>query len=136
MKLRGAINFGCSRFVRREQVFRQDAAFGTPAAADCFVCVSGRFSQSLVRADTDSIKGLYISNGFRDVQVTTSVDDNYHGKKGNLFVAFHIVEGPQTLVSSLEVEGNHALNTETAARGVRFDAGPAVFGSRRGERPQ
>lgn len=73
---------------------------------------SGRFSQSLVRADIDSIKGLYISNGFRDAQVTASVDDNYHGKKGNLFVAFHIEEGPQTLVSSLEVVGNHALNTE------------------------
>jgi outer membrane protein insertion porin family len=74
---------------------------------------NGRFSQSLVRADTDSIKGLYLSNGFRDAQVTSSIDDNYLGKKGNLFVAFHIVEGPQTLVSSLEVEGNHALNTET-----------------------
>ncbi len=73
---------------------------------------SGRFSQSLVRVDIDSIKGLYISNGFRDAQVTASVDDNYHGKKGNLFVAFHIEEGPQTLVSSLEVVGNHALNTE------------------------
>ncbi|MGA8144706.1 MAG: POTRA domain-containing protein [Candidatus Acidiferrales bacterium] len=74
---------------------------------------SGRFSQSLMRADLDSIKGLYVSNGFRDVQATTVVDDNYQGKKGNLFVAFHVVEGPQTLVSSLEVEGNHALKTET-----------------------
>jgi outer membrane protein insertion porin family len=74
---------------------------------------NGRFSQSLVRADSDSIKSLYLSNGFREVQVTTAVDDNYHSKKGNLFVAFHVVEGPQTLVSSLEVEGNHALSTET-----------------------
>ena len=73
---------------------------------------SGRFSQSLMRVDIDSIKGLYISNGFRDAQVTSSVDDNYHGKKGNLFVAFHIEEGPQTLVSGLEVVGNHALSTE------------------------
>jgi outer membrane protein insertion porin family len=74
---------------------------------------SGRFSQTLTRADADSIKSLYLSNGFRDAQVTTSVDDNYRGKKGNLLVVFHIVEGPQTLVSSLEVDGNHALSTET-----------------------
>ncbi|HWZ53836.1 MAG TPA: POTRA domain-containing protein [Candidatus Acidoferrales bacterium] len=74
---------------------------------------SGRFSQSLVRADVDSIKSLYLSNGYRDAQVTTTIDDRYHDKKGNLFVAFHIEEGPQTLVSSLEVEGNHALSTAT-----------------------
>lgn len=74
---------------------------------------SGRFSQSLMRADADSLKSLYLSNGFRDAEVTAAVDDNYRGKKGNLLVQFHIVEGAQTLVSSLEVEGNHALSTNT-----------------------
>ncbi len=32
---------------------------------------SGRFSQQLLRDDIDSIRALYLSNGFRDVQVTS-----------------------------------------------------------------
>src|SRR5580658_2399958 len=73
---------------------------------------SGRFSQQLLRADIDSIRALYISNGFRDVQVSTQTDDNYHGKKGNLFITFNTVEGPQTRVASLEIEGNKAIATD------------------------
>ena len=72
----------------------------------------GRFSQRLVRDDTDSLKALYVANGFRDIQVTSSVDNNYEGKKGNLFVAFHIVEGSQSLVAGLHIEGNHALTQD------------------------
>jgi outer membrane protein insertion porin family len=74
---------------------------------------SGRFSQRIVRDDTDSIRSLYISNGFRDVRVTPVVDDNFNGKKGNLQVSFHIVEGSQTRVASLEIDGNHAISSDT-----------------------
>jgi outer membrane protein assembly complex protein YaeT len=74
---------------------------------------SGRFSQQLLRADTDSIRAVYLSNGFRDVQVSPTVDDRYNDKKDNLFVSFHIVEGAQTLVSNLQIEGNHAIGTDT-----------------------
>jgi len=101
-----AVSFDGNKYFSREllsgRLQLQTASFAS----------NGRFSQSLMRADIDSIRGLYLSNGFRDAQVTTSLDDNYHGKKGNLFVAFHIEEGPQTLVSGLEVEGNHALSTD------------------------
>ncbi len=72
---------------------------------------SGRFSQELVRADADSIRDLYASNGFREAQAAPEVDDNYRGKKGNLYVKFHITEGAQTRVASLEIEGNHAIST-------------------------
>jgi outer membrane protein insertion porin family len=85
---------------------------------------NGRFSQQLVRADADSIRGLYLSNGFRDAQVTSTVDENYKGKKGNLLVSFHIVEGPQTRVSELHIDGNHSVST---------DALLAVIGSTRGQ---
>jgi len=60
----------------------------------------------------DSMRALYQANGFRDAQVTTSVDDHYRNKKNNLFVTFHIVEGSQSRVASLEIEGNHAIQTE------------------------
>ncbi|MGH9682555.1 MAG: POTRA domain-containing protein [Candidatus Acidiferrales bacterium] len=73
----------------------------------------GRFSQQLVKADADSIRGLYESNGFRGVQVTSAVQDDYHGKKNNLFVSFDIVEGPQTRVASLKLKGNRAISTDT-----------------------
>jgi outer membrane protein insertion porin family len=70
---------------------------------------SGRFSQQLLRADTDSIRALYLSNGFRDVQATSTVEDNYRDKKNNLFVTFHIVEESQSRVADLKVDGNHAI---------------------------
>ncbi len=72
---------------------------------------SGRFSQQLLRGDTDSIRALYLSNGFQDVQVTSAVDDHYAGKKNNLFVSFHIVEAAQTRIGNLRMEGNHAIST-------------------------
>lgn len=72
----------------------------------------GRFSQQLLRADSDSIRTLYLANGFQDAQVSSSVDDQYRGKKNNLFVTFHIVEGSQTRVESLSIDGNRAIKTD------------------------
>jgi outer membrane protein insertion porin family len=74
---------------------------------------AGKFSQQLLRNDTDSLRAVYLANGFRDVQVSSAVDDQYEGKKNNLAVTFHIVEGSQTRISSIKVEGNHALSTAT-----------------------
>jgi outer membrane protein insertion porin family len=74
---------------------------------------NGRFSQQMMRDDADSIRALYLSNGFRDAQVSTDVDDQYGGKRNNLFVTFHIVEGPQTRIASLKIEGNRAISTST-----------------------
>jgi outer membrane protein insertion porin family len=73
---------------------------------------AGRFSEQLLQQDADSITALYQSNGFRDVKVTTEQDPNYKGKAGDLGVGFRISEGPQTLVASLRLEGNHALSPE------------------------
>jgi outer membrane protein insertion porin family len=85
---------------------------------------SGRFSQQLVRADSDSVRAVYQANGFKDVQVNADVKDNYRNKKGNLFVAFHVVEGQQTRVASLDIDGNHAFSN---------DALLAVIGSTPGQ---
>ena len=85
---------------------------------------NGRFSQRLVRSDADSIRDLYVSNGFRDAKVETQIEDKYRRKKGNLFVTFQISEGTQTRVASLEIEGNHAIPT---------DALMSVIGSTKGQ---
>jgi outer membrane protein insertion porin family len=92
--------FSKSLLERRLQL--QPASFGS----------NGRFSQQLVNDDADSIRAVYLSNGFLDVKVASSVDSSYQGKKGNLFVKYDIVEGPQTLVDNLHIEGNHLMSTE------------------------
>lgn len=73
----------------------------------------GRFSQRIVQDDSDSIRALYLSNGFLDASVTSAVDKDFRGKKGNLHVGFTIAEGPQTVVAGLRVDGNHALSTDS-----------------------
>jgi len=61
----------------------------------------GDYSEQLVRASQKNLTALYQSEGFSNVQVTPSVSH----KEGNLTVAFHVVEGPRDIVSSLKIEG-------------------------------
>jgi outer membrane protein insertion porin family len=93
--------------------FSKDLLSGRMSLQAASFASNGRFSQSLVRDDGDSIRGLYQSNGFLDAKVTSTVDSDYGGKKNNLFVSFEIVEGMQTRVESLAIEGNHKLNTDS-----------------------
>ncbi len=72
----------------------------------------GRFSQGTVRDDANSIAALYIANGFLQSQVHPDVQDDYQGKKGNLFIVYQITEGQQTRVADLKLEGNSALTTK------------------------
>ncbi len=65
----------------------------------------GRYSQKLLDRDLDTLRDLYRSNGFRDAQVTAMTSDNYKGKPGQLAVELDVQEGPQWLVSKLELEG-------------------------------
>lgn len=71
----------------------------------------GRYSGILLKADVATIEGLYRSNGFRDVKIETKVDDNYRGADNQLAVHIHIDEGPQTLVSRLDIVGNQKIAT-------------------------
>jgi outer membrane protein insertion porin family len=93
--------------------FSKDLLSGRLGLQTASFASNGRFSQSLVRDDGDSIRGLYLSNGFLDAKVTSTVDSNYQGKKNNLFVSFEIIEGPQTRVESLAIEGNHKVSTDS-----------------------
>lgn len=65
----------------------------------------GRFSQTLLQRDEQAIASLYQANGFRDVKVISKVEDDLHGKTGNMRVTIHIEEGPQLLVEKLTFEG-------------------------------
>ncbi len=62
----------------------------------------GNYSEQLVRASTKNLTALYQSEGFSSAKVTSSVSH----KDGNLTVAFHVVEGPRDIVSTLRIEGD------------------------------
>ena len=70
----------------------------------------GRYSESSLRRDEDAISDLYRQNGFHDVKITSKVDDDYQGKQNELAVTLHIAEGPQQIVSKLEVSGISQLD--------------------------
>ena len=74
-------------------------------AASFLILRHGRYSEGLARRDADAIVTLYRANGFRDCKVTITPIDNYMGKTGDLAAIVQITEGPQFLVSSLDVEG-------------------------------
>lgn len=65
----------------------------------------GRYSEKLLDKDIESVVGLYRSNGFREVQITSSVEDRVKGKASDIGVTLQIKEGRQWFVNKLEIEG-------------------------------
>ena len=65
----------------------------------------GLFSQSMLARDLDSIRDLYRSNGFLQVNVSSEVQDDYQGRHGQIRVLLHVQEGSQTLVKELNIAG-------------------------------
>jgi outer membrane protein insertion porin family len=97
----------------RTQMSIQPASFDFP----------GRFSQRLLDTDVNALKNVYHANGFLDVAVTSEIEQDYRGKKGDLFVHFHIQEGQQTLVDTLTVEGAKAISKQTIISKIASSAG-------------
>ena len=77
-----------------------------------WVLTNGRFSQRMMTDDVASVKTLYQSNGFQEVKVDATIEDNYESHPDELAVVFRITEGPQTLVKSLTLEGNNSFTNE------------------------
>ncbi len=76
----------------------------------------GRFSQRLLTEDLASIKYLYQSNGFLDVKVNSELQSDYEGHQDEIAAVIKIEEGPQTLVNSLQVAGNHSYPLDRLQR--------------------
>lgn len=70
----------------------------------------GRFSQELLDEDVRNLTSLYRTNGFQQVVVKVQVKDDYQGETGRMVLLMDIVEGPQTLVSSLKIEGSSKIS--------------------------
>jgi outer membrane protein insertion porin family len=72
----------------------------------------GRFSTRLLNADREALQALYVANGFLQARVTADVIQNYGGREGDLFVRFHVQEGPPTIIGDVQILGNEALSDE------------------------
>ncbi len=83
----------------------------------------GRFSSDTMRADVETIQTLYQSNGFENVAVKPRVIDDYRGKKAQLALDISIEEGPQTLVSALNIRGLPVLDETSVHLLLASDSG-------------
>jgi outer membrane protein insertion porin family len=80
----------------------------------------GDYSEQLVRNSTKNLTALYQSEGFSSAKVTSSVSK----QDGNISVAFHVVEGPRDIVSSLKIEGADTLpQSQFAPDGLKLAPG-------------
>jgi outer membrane protein insertion porin family len=88
----------------RERMFLQPSSFRLRR---------GRFSDAFRRKDQETITNLYRDNGFRDVDVSSQVEDDYGGKSGEIGVTITINEGAQWIVSKVTLEGAPESDEET-----------------------
>jgi outer membrane protein insertion porin family len=90
-------------------------------AATRFVS-NGRYSEALLKNDVSVLEALYRANGYSKVQIRTKVDDNYKGVENRLAVHVQIEEGPQMLVGTFQIVGNHSFPQSTF-RDVETESG-------------
>ena len=83
----------------------------------------GRYSPEYLEKDLNSIRDLYRSNGFRDVQVTSKQQDNFRGKLKEIAVFIQIKEGPQWFVQQLELKGASEPDQQKLRSILRSNAG-------------
>jgi outer membrane protein insertion porin family len=69
----------------------------------------GTYSQALLRGAVRDIENMYRANGFAQLKVEASTEDNYRGAKNQLAVTVQIDEGPQTRVGAFQIVGSTQL---------------------------
>ncbi len=88
----------------------------------------GRYSEKFLRKSVTDIEALYRDAGYENVKVDPQVVDH----EPDIDVTFQIVEGPQTLVDTLRIEGNKTIpfNELSPPSGLGLRSG-APFSPRR-----
>jgi outer membrane protein insertion porin family len=89
----------------RERMFLKEAGF--------LRLRHGRYSETFLERDREAIANLYKANGFRDVEVTSSVQKNYKGNPGDVAVTITVEEGPMWRVRGLKFEGVKSLDANS-----------------------
>jgi len=80
----------------------RERIFLTPASLRFW---RGRYSEDFRKRDEEAIASLYRTNGFRDVAVTSTVEENYKGKENRIAVTYQIKEGAMWMVGTFHIEG-------------------------------
>ena len=76
---------------------------------------SGRYSQALLASDINGLQDLYRANGFRQIQIQSTIEDNYQGVAKRLAITLNINEGHQRLVDEVNIVGNAKVPTDELA---------------------
>ena len=85
----------------------------------------GKYSEALLAQDVSSLEDLYRNNGYLQVKVNVQVADKYHGDPDVLALLVNIVEGPQTRVDWVRIEGNYSIPTEQIVPSLSTEEGQA-----------
>ena len=83
-----------------------DLRAGMQVQAASVLLSHGRYSQAMLRSDVRDLESKYKTNGFAEAKVDGQAKDDHRGRKNLVLIAIHINEGPQTLVGSLQINGN------------------------------
>ena len=92
----------------------------------------GVYNQSLAASDVASLQAIYQNNGFADVKVTPQIQDDdsgvtaaaaAHSKPVALNVVYHIEEGKQKRVHSVQLLGSEKIPTAPLAALLNTTAG-------------
>ncbi len=92
----------------------------------------GVYNQSLAASDVASLQAIYQNNGFADVKVTPQIQDDdsgvtapaaAHSKPVALNVVYHIEEGQQKRVHSVQLLGSEKIPTAPLAALLNTTAG-------------
>jgi outer membrane protein insertion porin family len=81
----------------------------------------GTFSEDLLKQDVESIKNLYSRDGFEQVSVEPSFKKDDEGI--NVAASFAVQEGPRTIVSEVEIQGNEGMTREGLVQGLNLTPG-------------
>jgi outer membrane protein assembly complex protein YaeT len=72
----------------------------------------GRYSEAMLAQDVGNIQNLYRASGYRQVEVTSKLVENYGGNPYKLGIDMTVNEGPQTRVASVRFDGNYNVPTD------------------------
>ena len=78
----------------------------------------GRYNEGLLTTDIRGLENLYRANGFQQIKITSKVIEDYNGHENEIAITLNLDEGPQTLVGSLQIVGNHTFSETQLHAGV------------------
>ena len=84
---------------------------------------NGRYSSSILARDLDTVRNLYVSNGYTQAEVTGGTVPDPNGKGDNFRAVLTVKEGPLHKVHSLVITGNHAFTEGEIRERIDLAAG-------------